>query len=159
MPERPRMLLVDDDTTPCRVPARAFENRGCAVSVAHAGTPAVQRVVDDAPDIAVIDLRLPDMSGLRVVQSLMTANPKARAVVFTGFGGIATAIDAIRLGALSYLTKPVNADQIVAALQPNAPKSTAPCPGGRCRSNAWRGNTSGVCSPGRTTTSRPRRAA
>ena len=119
--ELPHLLLIDDDETFCTVLARALENRGFNVIVAHDGASAA-RVIDMlAPEYAVVDLRLPDMSGLKLVAQIKSLDENARVVVLTGYGSITTAIDAIRLGATSYLTKPANADDIMAAFAPQGP--------------------------------------
>ena len=119
--ELPHLLLIDDDETFCAVLARALENRGFDVLVAHDGASAA-RVIDTlAPEYAVVDLRLPDMSGLKLVAQIKSLDENARVVVLTGYGSISTAIDAIRLGATSYLTKPANADDIMAAFAPQGP--------------------------------------
>jgi len=114
-PERPSLLLVDDDRTLCHVLARALEARGFAVSTAHDGATALQGISALMPEYAVVDLRLPDMSGLKVVERLKQVDEHTRIVVLTGYGSIATAIDSIKLGATYYLTKPADAEQIVAA--------------------------------------------
>ena len=124
--ERPSLLLVDDDRTLCQVLARALDARGFAVVAVHDGASALQSIVTLAPEYAVVDLRLPDMSGLTVVERLMGADPATRIVVLTGYGSIATAVDAVKLGAIYYLTKPTDADQIVAAFQHREPDAGVP---------------------------------
>ena len=119
--ELPHLLLIDDDKTFCTVLARALENRGFNVIVAHNGASAARLIDMLAPEYAVVDLRLPDMSGLKLVAQIKNLNESARIVVLTGYGSINTAIDAIRLGATSYLTKPANADDIMAAFTPQGP--------------------------------------
>jgi two-component system response regulator RegA len=113
--ERPSLLLADDDRTFCQVLARAFEARGYAVETAHDGASAMQSIDANTPEYAVLDLHLPDMSGLKLVRHLKAADENTNIVLLTGYASIATAIDAIKLGATHYLTKPSNADQIVAA--------------------------------------------
>jgi two-component system, response regulator RegA len=122
---RPNLLLVDDDTTFCAVLARALDNRGYEVSVAHDGASAAAHIEQRVPQFAVIDLRLPDMSGLRLVARLKNAGQHTRIVVLTGYGSIGTAIDAIKLGATYYLTKPANADEILAAFEQMGPQDGA----------------------------------
>jgi two-component system response regulator RegA len=119
--ERPSLLLVDDDRTLCQVLARALEARGFAVTTAHDGATALQRIEALTPEYAVIDMRLPDVSGLKLVERLNQADEHTRIVVLTGYGSIATAIDAIKLGATYYLAKPADAEQIVAAFQHREP--------------------------------------
>jgi two-component system response regulator RegA len=125
---RPRLLLVDDDPTYSSVLARALESRGYEVSVAHNGATAGLLIDQLLPQYAIFDLRLPDMSGLRLVSQLRHASKDTRIVVLTGYGSISTAIDAIKLGATYYLTKPANADEIVAAFDNRDPKADAPLP-------------------------------
>jgi two-component system, response regulator RegA len=129
--ERPNLLLADDDRSFCEVLARALEYRGYAVQVAHDGAAARQVVDATAPEYAVVDLRLPDMSGLKLVDYLKRADEHTSIVVLTGYGSIATAIEAIKLGATHYLTKPTHVDQIMAAFERTAPDpemGTAPTP-------------------------------
>jgi two-component system response regulator RegA len=113
--ERPSLLLVDDDATLCHVLSRALESRGFAVVVAHDGASALRLIDEATPEYAVVDMRLPDTSGLRIVERLKAADEHTRVVVLTGYGSIATAVDAIKLGATYYLAKPADASQIVAA--------------------------------------------
>ncbi len=115
--ERPTLLLVEDDRTLSQVLTRALDARGFAVTPVHDGASALQSIRAMAPEYAVVDMRLPDMSGLKVVEQLKLADEHTRIVVLTGYGSIATAIDAIKLGATYYLTKPTDADQIVAAFE------------------------------------------
>jgi two-component system response regulator RegA len=113
--ERPSLLLADDDRTFCQVLARALEARGYAVETAHDGASAMRHIDANAPEYAVLDLHLPDMSGLKLVKHLVAAEHNTNIVLLTGYASIATAIDAIKLGATHYLAKPSNADEIVAA--------------------------------------------
>lgn len=126
--ERPRMLLADDDETLCLVLARALTARGYAVETAHDAASALRAAGSVPPDCAVIDLRLPDMSGLKLIERLKAVDTRTQIVVLTGYGSIATAIEAIKLGATHYLTKPANAAQILAAFgrrDPNAHEQAA----------------------------------
>lgn len=127
-PRRPRLLLVDDDATFCSVLARALESRGYVVSVAHNGATAELLIDELMPQFAIFDLRLPDKSGLHLVSQLRRASRSTRIVVLTGYGSICTAIDAIKLGATYYLTKPANADEIVAAFNNRDPEVDAVSP-------------------------------
>ena len=90
--------------------------RGFAATVATSVAEGLAAVETDAPAFAVIDLKLGDGSGLDVMQALKEKRPDARAIILTGYGAIATAVVAVKLGAFDYLAKPVNADEIVAAL-------------------------------------------
>jgi two-component system response regulator RegA len=120
-------LVVDDDEIFCGVLTRALERRGFTVAAARS-VPEAQRLIEKKPpEFAVVDLRIGNDSGLSLVRRLSDVAPSARAVVLTGYGSIATAVEAIKLGALHYLTKPVEVDEILAALQGDAP-GTEPSP-------------------------------
>lgn len=110
-----RLLLVDDDEVFVSVLARTMRRRGFEVEVATdlaSGFEAAQRI---QPQYAVIDLRIGHESGLELVQRLHQDQPRLRIVVLTGYASIATAVEAIKLGATHYLTKPAQADDIIAA--------------------------------------------
>lgn len=109
------LLLVDDDRVLCDVLARALGSRGFDVTVAHTVEDALRTIDGDPPEYAVVDLKLPDQSGLKLVSRLKAADAHTRIVVLTGHGSIPTAIEAIKLGATYYLVKPTDADTIVAA--------------------------------------------
>lgn len=113
--DRASLLLVDDDHALCDVMGRALGNRGFDVRVAHSHDGAMRAIEGDPPEYAVVDLKLPDHSGLKVVAELKAADPHTRIVVLTGHGSISTAVEAIKLGATYYLVKPVDADTVVAA--------------------------------------------
>lgn len=123
--ERASLLLVDDDPTFCAVLGRALEKRGFAVTVAHSVEQALPLAQAGPPAYAVADLRMGGASGLALVQALHALDPDTRIVVLTGYASIATAVEAIKLGATQYLAKPANADEIVAAFGHN-PSSGAP---------------------------------
>jgi two-component system response regulator RegA len=110
-------LVVDDDDIFCGVLARALERRGFSVAAARSVAEAQQLIARRHPEYAVVDLRIGNDSGLALVRQLAELTPPARSVVLTGYGSIATAVEAIKLGALHYLTKPVEVDEILAALQ------------------------------------------
>ena len=126
--ERPSLLLADDDRTFCQVLAKALEIRGFAVDVVHDGASALLRIDETTPEYAIVDLRLPDMSGLKLIERLKAVDEHTNIVSLTGYGSIATAIEAIKLGATHYLTKPANADQIVAAFGHRAPDASVAAP-------------------------------
>jgi two-component system response regulator RegA len=113
-------LVVDDDPVFCSVLAKALDRRGYAVSAALSVTEAERCIETQPPDYAVVDLRIGAESGLRLIRRLAALSPPAKSVVLTGYGSIATAVEAIKLGALHYLTKPVEVDEILAALQGTA---------------------------------------
>jgi len=113
--DRPTLLLVDDDATFAAVLAEAFERRGYAVRVAHNVTDGLQAAHADSPEYAVVDLKMPGPSGLELVAQLKQLDENTRIVVLTGYASIATAVEAIKLGAVHYLAKPADADEILAA--------------------------------------------
>jgi two-component system response regulator RegA len=118
---RPALLIVDDDLMFCRVLSRAMEGRGFAVAVAHDVAQAVWIADQHRPKFAVVDLRMPGPSGLTLVKKLKESDPQISVVVLTGYASIATAIEAIKVGATHYLAKPVNAEEIIAAFGRTAP--------------------------------------
>lgn len=109
------ILLVDDDRTFCAALAGALRRRGHTVLLAHDYDDAIAEAKAWNPDRAVVDLRMPGRGGLEVVQALRTLLPQMRMVVLTGYGSIATAVEAIKAGAVHYLTKPADADEIMSA--------------------------------------------
>ncbi|TAJ76610.1 MAG: response regulator [Gallionellaceae bacterium] len=111
----PSLLLVDDDHSFCEVMERALERRGFAVSCAHSAEEALPMLQTHRPEYAVFDLKLPGASGLVLVEMLHRIKPEARVVVLSGYASVATAVDAVRLGAVHFLSKPANADEVVAA--------------------------------------------
>lgn len=115
MTDRPTLLLVDDDATFRSVLKRALEKRGYAVSDADSVETALPLAEASPPEYAVIDLKMHGASGLMLVQRLHELDPNTRIVMLTGYASIATAVEAIKLGATQYLAKPANADEIVAA--------------------------------------------
>lgn len=120
------ILVVDDDEVFRRRLARAFEDRGYDVRTADGYDAAVAAAEEESPEQAVVDLRMEGRSGLELVQALRRIDPSTRIVVLTGYGSIATALEAVRLGAAHYLTKPADVDAILAGfrrkdLGPDAP--------------------------------------
>lgn len=113
----PTLLLVDDDHTYCRVMAASLRKRQLNVLVAHDVPQALQLVGDIPPKYAMVDLNMPGNSGLVLVEKLHAIDPKLHIVVVTGYASISTAVDAIKLGAQHYLTKPADADEILTALE------------------------------------------
>lgn len=110
------LLLVDDDKPFLTRLARAMEGRGYVVRTADSVAAGIAAVEQSAPAFAVIDLRLGDGNGLDVIARLKERRPEARGVVLTGYGNIATAVSAVKLGAFDFLAKPADADEIHAAL-------------------------------------------
>jgi two-component system, response regulator RegA len=118
----PVLLVVDDDDRLRERLAAALAERGHRVLTASDHAAAIAHAKEQTINRAVVDLRMPGPHGLVVVQDLLAAQPKIQIVVLTGYGSIATAVEAMRLGARNYITKPANADQVIAAfaVEPSA---------------------------------------
>lgn len=114
-PLAPTMLLVDDDDIFRKRLARSMERRGFEVCAAADYREAMDLAMAQPPEMAVVDLRLPGKSGLELVRDLLGIEPTMRVVMLTGYGSINTAIDATRLGAINFIQKPADADDILAA--------------------------------------------
>lgn len=110
------LLLVDDDKAFLTRLSRAMETRGYMVVAADSVAGGLAAVGAQPPAFAVIDMRLADGNGLDVISELKRRRPEARAIVLTGYGNIATAVNAVKIGAFDYLAKPADADEIHAAL-------------------------------------------
>ena len=110
------LLIVDDDESFCRVLERAMSRRGFAIEVAHSVDQAWKLAQMRPPDYAIVDLNMPGLSGMELVTRLTSLKARTRILVLTGFASISTAGEAIRSGATRYLAKPVDADEITAAL-------------------------------------------
>lgn len=113
--ESPGLLLVDDDITYCEVLSRALEKRGFVVRVAHNTPDGIALAKADSPEYAIVDLKMPGPSGLELVKELIALDTHTRIVVLTGYAAIATAVEAIKLGATHYLSKPASVEEILAA--------------------------------------------
>jgi two-component system response regulator RegA len=110
------LLIVDDDRPFSSRLARAMEGRGFDVRVAESVAEGIAAIEEKPPAFAVIDMRLGDGNGLDVIARLKERKPEARGVILTGYGNIATAVTAVKMGAYDYLAKPADADEIYAAL-------------------------------------------
>jgi two-component system response regulator RegA len=126
------LLLVDDNENHCWALTRAFEKRGYTVKAAHS-TPAACRLLEDCqlledwhPDYAVVDLRMPGPTGLMLIPRLKAALPNVRIVMLTGYASIATAVEAIKLGATQYLVKPVDANEVESAFHHEGADTSLP---------------------------------
>lgn len=117
--DKPNLLLVDDDETFCSVLKPALEKRNFLVSVANDVKHGMTLAEQTEPEYAIIDLRIGHDSGLELVKKLISLDGNTQIIILTGFASIATAVEAIKLGAIHYLTKPANADEIVNALYKN----------------------------------------
>jgi len=126
-----RLLIVEDDEGFARTLSRSFERRGYTVHTLHAPDGLAEAAAEFRPGFAVVDLRLGHGSGLACVQHLHELDPQMRIVVLTGFASITTAVEAIKLGATNYLTKPSDTDDIeraFAAVEGNADTSLSARP-------------------------------
>lgn len=126
-PQPGYLLLVDDDRPFLIRLARAMESRGFSIKTADTVAEAMATVSTEAPRYAVVDMRLGDGNGLDVIEAIRNANPEARTIMLTGYGNITTAVTAVKLGAVDYLAKPADADDIYAALM-NESADKAPPP-------------------------------
>jgi len=118
---QPSLLLVDDDATYRERLAKAIAARGYEVRTAAEAEAAIVLAEAESPEFAVLDLRMPGESGLELLRRLRAIDPTTKVLMLTGYGSIATAMEAVRLGALNYLTKPADVDDILAAFNPEAP--------------------------------------
>jgi two-component system response regulator RegA len=109
------LLIVDDDKTFCTVLAENMSKRGHEIRLAHDVPQALNAAEEFMPEWALVDLKMPGASGLELIPKLLEIDPATRIVVLTGYAGIATAVEAIKLGAVHYLSKPISTDDIIAA--------------------------------------------
>ena len=116
LPTDRSLLIVEDDKSFLQRLARAMEGRGFTVSTAESVADGLLQVERAAPAFAVVDMRLGDGNGLDVISAMKKRRPEARAIILTGYGNIATAVNAVKLGAVDYLAKPVDADDVASAL-------------------------------------------
>lgn len=123
--EATTILVVDDDAVFRAQLARALGKRGLEVRTAASHDEAIALAEVDTPELAVVDLNMPGKSGLELVRDLLALDATTRVVVLTGYGSIATAVDAIRLGATHYLAKPADTDEILAAFERGGTPSLA----------------------------------
>ncbi|NOY73751.1 MAG: response regulator transcription factor [Gammaproteobacteria bacterium] len=111
----PTLLLVEDDALFCQVMSRALAKRGFKVETAHNVDESIALSEKISPEFAVVDLNMPGPSGLVLIKHLIAMDPHTRIVMLTGYASIATAVEAIKLGAIHYLSKPADADEVIAA--------------------------------------------
>jgi two-component system response regulator RegA len=115
--DAPSILIVDDDVTLRERLASAFRTRGLEARTAGSYDEASLAARNDPPELAVVDLRMPGRTGLELIRELKAIDAETKIVVLTAYGSIATTIDAMKLGAVYYLQKPADADDILAAFQ------------------------------------------
>ncbi len=123
MTDTPQILVIDDDPVFNRVLARALKSRGFDVTGIHSAGEAAKLIPATRAARAVLDLNIAGTSGLTLVAPLLAANPDCRIVVLTGYASIATAVEAIKLGATHYLAKPTDVEAILAAFEATAPQA------------------------------------
>ena len=110
------LLIVDDDRPLLQRLAQAMRARDFKVTTAESVEDALSRMQEDPPDFAVVDMRIGNGNGMDVITALKEHRPNCRAIVLTGYGNIATAVNAVKIGAVDYLSKPADADEVTAAL-------------------------------------------
>lgn len=124
--DAPDLLLVDDDATYCGVLCGALEKRGFSVRIAADVPQGIALARAASPEYAIVDLRMPGPSGLELVKELIALDRNTRIVVLTGYASIATAVEAIKLGATHYLSKPAGIEEILAAFARTEGNSETP---------------------------------
>ena len=122
---KPSILLVDDDERLRSRMARAFDERGYETQQADGYAQGISIAERESTEYAVVDLRMPGKSGLDLVRELHRIDPATKVVVLTGYGSIATALEAVRLGATHYLTKPADVDEVIASFERRDPDPSA----------------------------------
>jgi two-component system response regulator RegA len=126
IPGERSVLVVEDDKSFLQRLAKALESRGFVVATAESVADGLVQVDQAAPAFAVVYLRVGDGYGLDVISALKRRRPDARGIILTGYGNIATAVTAVKLGAVDYLAKPVDADDVVNALLAQGDKKIDP---------------------------------
>jgi len=121
MSDKIDLLVVDDDPTFAQVLARTLTRRGLCVAVAHDLASAIAAARKQKPQRAIVDLKIGAESGLQVIAALRETLPQIAIVMLTGYSSIATAVEAVKLGAINYLCKPADIDEILAAFDATAP--------------------------------------
>src|SRR5215472_15725610 len=116
LPTERSLLIVEDDKSFLQRLARAMEGRGFTVTTAESVGEGLLQVEKAAPVFAVVDMRLGKGNSLDVISAIKKRRPEARAIILTGYGNITSAVNAVKLGAVDYLAKPVDADDVAAAL-------------------------------------------
>ena len=124
--ENKSILVVDDDDILRNRLEKAFQRRGFTVFVAEDLSAAVDIGAEHRPHRAVLDLKMPDHSGLDVLRELLKVSPDTRCVILTGYGSITNAVEAVKLGAVNYVTKPADADQVLSAFDESGRPSPTP---------------------------------
>lgn len=118
MNETQTILVVDDDEVLRMRLEKSFVRRGFQVVVAEDFDSAIVAAKQHQPDRAVLDLKMPGKGGLELLKELLVVSPDTKAVILTGYGSITNAVEAVKLGAINYVTKPADADQVLSAFTP-----------------------------------------
>jgi two-component system, response regulator RegA len=122
------LVIIDDDVVLADRMGKAMERRGFSVSIINSVAKAIEWIAGNQPDYALIDLRLADGSGLDVVHKINQSVPQCRVIMMTAYGNIATAVAAVKAGAVDYLAKPADADAVEAALLNDGNSANLPLP-------------------------------
>ena len=117
MPQLGTILVVDDDDVLRNRLEKSLTKRGWVVFTADGHEQAIEQATTNQPSRAVLDLKMPGRSGLEVLRQVRAASPETRCVILTGYGSINNAVEAVKLGAVGYVTKPADADQALAAFE------------------------------------------
>ena len=130
MPQLGTILVVDDDDVLRNRLEKSLTKRGWVVFTADGHEQAIEQATTNQPSRAVLDLKMPGRSGLEVLRQVRAASPETRCVILTGYGSITNAVEAVKLGAVGYITKPADADQVLAAFEddPTTPTPEFPPP-------------------------------
>ncbi len=120
------LLIVDDDKPFLQRLGRAMESRGFSVEMADSVSEGMAKVRANPPAYAVVDMRLNDGNGLDIVEEIRSRRPDCKAVILTGYGNIATAVTAVKMGAVDYLAKPADADDVCTALMRDPEEKAEP---------------------------------
>lgn len=132
------ILVVDDDDVLRTRLEKAFHSRGLLVYTAADFDTALQLVQTNSPDMAVLDLKMPGRGGMELLREIKQLSPSTEIVMLTGYGSITNAVEAVKLGALNYITKPADADQVLAAFgTPGEPLEAAEFPPPSLASAEW----------------------
>jgi len=115
--EKGRIIVIDDDEGICKVVAAALKGEGYVVDTASNGKQAIEKSQTNFYNLALVDIRLPDMDGTKLLTAMKETTPEMRKVILTGYPGLENAIDAVNKGAHAYLVKPVNMDELLRTVE------------------------------------------
>jgi DNA-binding NtrC family response regulator len=115
--EKGRIIVIDDDEGICKVVAAALKDEGYVVDTASNGKQAIEKSQTNFYNLALVDIRLPDMDGTELLTAMKETTPEMRKVILTGYPGLENAIDAVNKGAHAYLVKPVNMDELLRTVE------------------------------------------